>query len=66
MKALNPEGWFHAKVVVDATNIAVYVNDDKEPSLVVKPISNRTTGKIGFWVGNNSDGDFSNLTIRNN
>ena len=66
LKALNPEGWFHAKVVVDATNIAVYVNDDKDPSLVVKPISNRTTGKIGFWVGNNSDGDFSNLTIRNN
>ena len=66
LKALNPEGWFHAKVVVDATNIAVYVNDDKEPSLVVKPISNHTTGKIGFWVGNNSDGDFSNLTIRNN
>jgi len=52
--------------VVDATNIAVYVNDDKDPSLVVKPISNHTTGKIGFWVGNNSDGDFSNLTIRNN
>ena len=66
LKALNPEGWFHAKVVVDATNIAVYVNDDKDPSLVVKPISNHTTGKIGFWVGNNSDGDFSNLTIRNN
>ena len=63
---IDPESWFHVKVVVDAGNITVYLNGDKKPSLVVQPISNRTTGKVGFWVGNNSDGDFSNLSIQNN
>jgi len=63
---LNPvdaEGWFHAKIVIENDNIIVYVNKDAKPSLVVKPLSDRTNGKIGFWVGNNSDGDFANLTI---
>jgi hypothetical protein len=63
VNAINPESWFHAKVVVDKDKITVYVNDDTKPSLVVKPLNDRTTGEIGFWVGNNSDGDFANLTI---
>jgi len=62
----DPESWFHVKLVVASENTAVYVNNDDRPSLVVKPLSNRTTGKTGFWVGNNSEGDFSNLSIQNN
>jgi len=60
---IDPESWFHAKVVVEADKITVYVNNDTKPSLVVSPLARRATGKIGFWVGNNSDGDFANLTI---
>ena len=56
----------HAKIIIDTDNITVYVNDDKKPSLKIKPIINRATGKIGFWVGNNSDGDFKNLSIQSN
>jgi hypothetical protein len=63
ISSVEPESWFHAKVVVDANNITVYVNNDTKPSLVVKPLTNRTSGKIGFWVGNNSDGNFANLAI---
>jgi hypothetical protein len=66
VSTVDPEKWFHAKIMVDADNITVYVNDDKKASLKIKPITDRTTGKIGFWVGNNSDGDFANLTIINN
>ena len=61
--SVQPENWFHAKVVVDVNNITVFVNGDSKPSLTVKPLSKRTTGKIGFWVGVTSDGDFSNLKI---
>ena len=61
--SIDPESWFHAKVTIAEDNISVYVNNDTKPSLVVKPLTDRTTGKIGFWVGNNSDGDFANLTI---
>ena len=62
--AIDPESWFHAKIIIKADSIAVYVNDDKKASLTIQQISNRTTGKIGFWVGNNSDGDFKNLSIQ--
>jgi hypothetical protein len=63
ISSVEPESWLHAKVVVDANNITLYANNDTKPSLVVKPLTNRTTGKIGFWVGNNSDGNFANLAI---
>ena len=59
---VDPESWFHVKIIVD-TDITVYVNNDQQPSLIVKPISEHTTGNIGFWVGNNSDGDFANLMV---
>ena len=61
--SIDPESWFHAKVVVEADKITVYVNNDNKPSLVVSPLAKQTVGKMGFWVGNNSDGDFANLTI---
>jgi hypothetical protein len=55
--------WFHARIVVEGMNVRVFVNDDKEPSLVVEKISNQQNGWIGFWVGNGSDGKFANLKI---
>jgi hypothetical protein len=66
VNTMDPENWFHAKIIIEADNITVYVNDDKKASLMIKPVNNRTTGKIGFWVGNNSDGDFKNLYIQKN
>ncbi len=62
---IEPESWFHAKITVKANNIVVYVNNDIKPALTITPLTNRTVGNIGFWAGNNSDGDFSNLTIQN-
>jgi len=62
-----PDGndWFHAKIVVQYPKVTVYVNGNSEPSLVVDKLNDRKTGKIGLWVGNNSDGDFANLQITN-
>ena len=64
--AVDPTQWFHAKIKIDKNKIEVFVNKDEKPSLVVKPLSDNVTGKIGFWVGNNSDGDFSNFIIKVN
>ncbi len=64
--SINADSWFHAKVVVTANEIKVFVNNSTTPSLTVQPLNNYTTGKVGFWVGNGSDGDFSNLTIQEN
>ena len=62
-----PDGndWFHAKIVVQYPKVTVYVNGNSEPSLAIYKLNDRKTGKIGLWVGNNSDGDFANLQITN-
>jgi hypothetical protein len=65
VKAIAAESWFHVKMIISDDDIRVYVNNDATASLVVKPLSGNKSGKIGFWVGNNSDGDFSNLSITN-
>ena len=61
--APDPNGWFHARVVVAKPKVSVYVNDAREPSLVVDEISDRKGGWVGFWVGSNSGGTFANLKI---
>lgn len=58
-----PDEWFHVRVVINSPKVTVYVNNNTNPSLVVDELSNRKEGLVGFWVGNNSDGDFANLII---
>lgn len=59
----NGNEWFHVKIIVKYPHITVFVNGNQEPSLNVEKLNNRTSGKIGLWVGNNSDGDFANFQI---
>jgi hypothetical protein len=61
--APNGNEWFHAKIIIQYRHMAVYVNGNPESSLSIDKLNNRKTGKIGLWVGNNSDGDFANLQI---
>jgi hypothetical protein len=61
--APDPTGWVHVRVVVASPKVSVFINSAKEPSLVVTQLSDRKKGLVGLWVGNSSDGDFSNLTI---
>ncbi len=58
-----PDGWFHVRIVVARPQVNVFVNGANEPCLTVEQLSARTTGWVGFWVGNNSGGDFANLKI---
>jgi hypothetical protein len=59
----DPNGWFHARVVVASPKVSVFVNDGKEPCLVVDQLSDRKKGLVGIWVGNGSGGDFANFKI---
>ncbi len=61
--APDPNGWVHMRVVVKGMTISTYINDNKEPSLVVQKISNKQTGKIGFYVADTSGGDFANIVV---
>jgi hypothetical protein len=58
-----PDSWFHVRIEIKTPQIKVYVNNNSNPSLAVDQITNRKDGMVGFWVGNNSDGDFANLKI---
>lgn len=55
-----------AKIVIQFPKVTVYVDGNSEPSLSIDKLNDRKTGKIGLWVGNNSDGDFANLQISTN
>ena len=59
----DPDGWFHATIVVNYPEVTVYVNKSESPSLLVSQISTSKKGWLGFWVGNNSEGRFKNLKI---
>ena len=59
----DPNGWFHARVAVASPEVRVFVEDAKDPCLVVSQLSNRGRGLVGFWVGNTSGGDFANLKL---
>jgi hypothetical protein len=60
----DPNGWFHARVVVAFPSVKVFVNDIAASVLEVTQLSDRKTGWVGVWAGNNSDGSFANLTIK--
>lgn len=57
------DGWFRAKIVVNYPEVKVYVNDANQHTLEVHQLSDRKEGKVGFWVGNGSDGWFRDLKI---
>ena len=59
----DPNAWFHARVVIANLRVSVFVADAKDPCLVVTLLNDRKKGLVGLWVGNNSGGDFANLTI---
>lgn len=61
---LDPDGWNHIRMVIKNNSVSVYINDLKEPSLVVEKVTGTKSGKIGFYVADTSGGDFANLKIK--
>jgi hypothetical protein len=59
----DPNGWVHLRVEVIQDRIRAFVNNEKSPSLDVKRLGNIVEGRVGFWVGEGSGGDFANLQI---
>jgi hypothetical protein len=58
-----PGDWVPLRVVVEGAKIQIYAGAVKSPTLEVRKLGSFERGMIGLWVGNNSDGDFSNLRI---
>lgn len=60
----NPDELFHARVEVKWPVVKVFVENSDKPSIEVKMLSTFKKGKVGFWVGNGSDGTFKNLVVK--
>jgi hypothetical protein len=60
----DPDGFFKARIEIEKPEIRVFVNDRTEPCLVVGELSDRTGGRVGLWMGNNSDGSFAGLVLK--
>jgi hypothetical protein len=59
----DPNGWFHARIVVKHPDVSVFVDRHEQPTLRVRQLSTRKSGWIGLWAGNGSGGEFANLTV---
>jgi glyoxylase-like metal-dependent hydrolase (beta-lactamase superfamily II) len=59
----DPNGWFHARIVLANGRVEVFVNGAATPSLAVDDLGAAKSGGVALWVGNGSDGAFANLTI---
>src|SRR5205085_9314712 len=58
----DPNGWFHLRLVVASPKVSVFVDGANAPCLTVDSLGGRKTGLVGLWLGNNSGGDFANLS----
>jgi hypothetical protein len=62
-QSIAPTGWVPLRVVVQEKTVQIYVGKVTSPTLEVRKLGSLARGRVGLWVGNNSDGDFMNLRI---
>jgi hypothetical protein len=61
---LEPGVWTRMRIVVDGTRAQLFVNDAKQPCLVVNDLKlGDTGGGIGLWVGPGTEAYFSHATV---
>jgi hypothetical protein len=56
-----PNGWFKMRLVIEGNTIKAYINQDKNPALVVEKLSTIKKGKLGIFVADGSGGDFKSI-----
>lgn len=61
--APDPDEWFHARIVLADSRVEVYVNGAGAPCLVVDDLGEARSGGVALWVGNGSEGAFTDLTV---
>jgi glyoxylase-like metal-dependent hydrolase (beta-lactamase superfamily II) len=59
----DPNAWFHARIVLRAGRVEVFVNGATAPCLSVEDLGEAQSGGLALFVGNGSDGAFANLKI---
>jgi len=59
--------WIKMKIVVKGDHAKLFINDSKQPCLIINDLKYGAdmSGSIGLWVGNWTEGYFSDLKITN-
>ena len=57
--------WITLRIEVDGTKARLFVNNAKQPSLIVNDLKHggENSGSIGLWVGNYTEGYFKDLKV---
>ena len=60
--------WIKLKIVVKDKQAKLFINDNKQPSLIVNDLKHgaNSSGSIGLWVDEGTEGFFSDLKIYKN
>jgi hypothetical protein len=61
---IDPNGWFHVKLVILGESVCVYINSNKVPVLKTNSLGEARGRMIGYWVGNGSGGEWKNVKIK--
>ncbi|WP_051907727.1 hypothetical protein [Flavimarina sp. Hel_I_48] len=59
-----PDEWFSISITVKKDSILVRDKNSVKSLLRVRRLTATSSDRIGFWVGNNSNGSFKNLKIK--
>ena len=59
----DPDNWFQARIIIEENKVRVFVNNAKEPSLVIDRLDSHKSDRIGVWTGFNSAGWFRSIKI---
>jgi len=63
ISAPDPDSWIKMRVVIDGSLISVFIDNDTKPVLIVTKLTSTKSGKLGFYTGDTSGGDFANLRV---
>jgi hypothetical protein len=62
---LEPGAWTKMRIVVSGTEARLFVHDAGQPALIVHDLKHgKSSGRIALWIGQDTEGYFSRLTVR--
>ncbi|HKF41826.1 MAG TPA: hypothetical protein VKG01_01870 [Thermoanaerobaculia bacterium] len=62
---LEPGAWTKMRIVVSGTEARLYVHGAAQPALIVHDLKHgKSSGRIALWIGQDTEGYFSRLTVK--
>ena len=62
---LEPGAWTRVRIVASGTEARLFVHGAAQPTLLVHDLKHgKTAGRIALWIGQDTEGYFSRLTVK--